>query len=47
MNFEHSDKVLALIEQLNAFMDEHIYPNQDTYLQQVWHWKQGGRSGAH
>jgi acyl-CoA dehydrogenase len=35
MNFEHSDKVLALIEQLNAFMDEHIYPNQDTYLQQV------------
>jgi acyl-CoA dehydrogenase len=35
MNFEHSDKVLALIEQLDAFMDEHIYPNQNTYLQQV------------
>jgi acyl-CoA dehydrogenase len=35
MNFEHSDKVLALIERLEAFMDEHIYPNQDTYLRQV------------
>jgi len=35
MDFEYSDKVLALIERLEAFMDEHIYPNQDTYLQQV------------
>ena len=35
MNFEHSDKVLALIERLEAFMDEHIYPNQNTYMQQV------------
>ena len=35
MNFEHSDKVLALIERLDAFMNEHIYPNQDTYIQQV------------
>ena len=35
MNFEHSDKVLALIERLALFMDEYIYPNQDTYVQQV------------
>ena len=35
MNFEHSDKVLALIERLAIFMDEYIYPNQDTYVQQV------------
>jgi len=35
MNFEHSDKVLTLIERLEAFMDEHIYPNQDTFAQQV------------
>ena len=43
MDFDHSDKVLQLIERLEAFMDEHIYPNQDTYKQQVaamgddWH----------
>jgi acyl-CoA dehydrogenase len=35
MDFEHSDKVVVLIERLEAFMDEHIYPNQDTYTQQV------------
>ena len=35
MSFEHSDKVLALIERLAIFMDEYIYPNQDTYVQQV------------
>jgi acyl-CoA dehydrogenase len=26
MNFEHSEKVKALIEKLSAFMDEHVYP---------------------
>ena len=26
MNFEHSDKVKALIERIEAFMDAHIYP---------------------
>ena len=31
MDFNHSDKVLDLMEQLNAFMDEHVYPNEDTY----------------
>ena len=28
MNFEHSDKVKALIAKLEGFMDEHIYPNE-------------------
>ena len=28
MNFEHSDKVQTLIARLEAFMDEHIYPNE-------------------
>ena len=31
MYFNHSDKVLDLMEQLNAFMDEHVYPNEDAY----------------
>ena len=31
MNFEHSDKVAALIAQVEAFMDEHIYPNEESY----------------
>ena len=31
MNFEHSDKVKALIAKLEGFMDEHVYPNEDAY----------------
>lgn len=31
MNFEFSDKVAALIAQVEAFMDEHIYPNERAY----------------
>jgi len=35
MDFEHSDRVKNLVERLEVFMDEHIYPNQETYRQQV------------
>jgi len=28
MNFDHSDKVKTLLAQLEAFMDQHIYPNE-------------------
>ncbi len=35
MDFEHNDKVKNLLERLEAFMDEHIYPNQKTYQQQL------------
>ena len=28
MNFDHSDKVKTLLAQLDAFMDQHIYPNE-------------------
>lgn len=35
MNFEHTDKVKELIARLEAFMDEHIYPNEDTYNAQM------------
>ena len=35
MNFEFSDKVKNLQQKLTAFMDEHIYPNEKTYDEQV------------
>ncbi|QYJ92884.1 acyl-CoA dehydrogenase family protein [Shewanella spartinae] len=35
MNFEFSPKVQALRERLLAFMDEHIYPNESLWEQQV------------
>ena len=31
MNFEHSDKVQTLLARLQAFMDQHIYPNERTH----------------
>ena len=35
MNFEYTDKVKDLQERAGAFMDEHIYPNEDTYAAQI------------
>jgi acyl-CoA dehydrogenase len=35
MNFEFSDKTKYLQKKLSAFMDEHIYPNEKTYYEQV------------
>ncbi len=35
MNFEHSEKVLELRERVEAFMDEHVYPNEGTYAEQL------------
>ncbi len=32
MNFEYTDKVKGLIEQLKTFMDDHIYPLEPDYL---------------
>lgn len=31
MNFEYTPKVTALLAQLQAFMDDHIYPNEQAY----------------
>ncbi|WP_138936080.1 acyl-CoA dehydrogenase family protein [Roseovarius arcticus] len=49
MDFEFSPKVKDLCERLNAFMEEHIYPNQDVYQQQlqemgygIEHWQNWG-----
>ncbi|HWP65851.1 MAG TPA: acyl-CoA dehydrogenase family protein [Candidatus Limnocylindria bacterium] len=35
MDFEHSPKVKALMGRVQAFMDEHVYPNERTYEEQV------------
>jgi acyl-CoA dehydrogenase len=35
MNFEFSDKVRELQKRLQAFMDEHIYPNEEIFRQQI------------
>ena len=35
MDFEYSDKVKQLMATLTAFMDEHVYPNEALYQQQV------------
>lgn len=35
MDFEYSDKVKALQERLQAFMDEHVYPNEHVFHEQV------------
>jgi acyl-CoA dehydrogenase len=35
MNFDYSDKVKGLQERLRAFMDEHIYPNEKRYYQEI------------
>jgi acyl-CoA dehydrogenase len=35
MNFEYSEKVQALQKRVSAFMDEHVYPNENTYYEQI------------
>jgi len=35
LNFDHSEKVLALRARLEAFMDEHVYSNEKTYAEQL------------
>jgi acyl-CoA dehydrogenase len=35
MNFDHTEKVLELRGQLEAFMEEHVYPNEKTFHDQV------------
>src|SRR5438874_8808899 len=40
MDFAYSNKVKELQKRLAAFMDEYIYPNEDTYVAQL---NQGNR----
>lgn len=35
MDFEYSDKVKGLVEQVKAFMDENVYPNEALFHEQV------------
>ena len=35
MNFDHSDKVKELQRRVQGFMEEHVYPNEGTFLRQI------------
>jgi acyl-CoA dehydrogenase len=35
MNFDYTDKVKSLQQRLRAFLDEHIYPNEKRYYQEI------------
>jgi acyl-CoA dehydrogenase len=35
MNFDYSEKVERLREELEAFMEEHVYPNERTFYEQI------------
>ncbi|HEV7551667.1 MAG TPA: acyl-CoA dehydrogenase, partial [Candidatus Angelobacter sp.] len=35
MNFDYTDRVKSLQLRLRAFMDEHIYPNEKRYYQEI------------
>jgi len=35
MNFDYSEKVKGLMQRLTAFMDEHIYPNEKRFYDEV------------
>ncbi|OWW22575.1 acyl-CoA dehydrogenase family protein [Noviherbaspirillum denitrificans] len=35
MDFQYSDKVKDLQKRLNAFMDEHVYPNEDRFHKEI------------
>jgi acyl-CoA dehydrogenase len=35
MNFEHSEKVQGLIQQVRGFMEEHILPNEGLFIEQI------------
>jgi acyl-CoA dehydrogenase len=44
MQFEHSDKVRPLIERLTAFMDEHVYPAEPVFEQQMAAFRAAGNA---
>ncbi|MFL1405981.1 acyl-CoA dehydrogenase family protein [Marinobacter sp. M1N3S26] len=46
MDFQYSDKVKELRQQLLTFMDDYIYPNEETYKQQKAANKERGRAYA-
>ena len=35
MDFDYSDKVKALQEKLRRFMDDHIYPNEQRFDEEI------------
>ena len=43
MEFEHSDEVKPLQEKLRRFMDEHVYPNEQRFFDEVEENTRAGR----
>jgi acyl-CoA dehydrogenase len=43
MEFEHSEKVRELQERVEAFMAEHVYPNEEDLFAQVSEATDGSR----
>ncbi len=35
MDFDYSAKVKALQARVHAFVEEHVYPNEETYYEQI------------
>jgi alkylation response protein AidB-like acyl-CoA dehydrogenase len=35
VNFDHTEKTKAIVAEVQAFMDEHIYPNQERYKREL------------
>lgn len=35
MNFDYSEKTRSYMERVEAFMDQHVYPSENTYIEQV------------
>ena len=35
MDFEYNDKTKFALDKLSGFMDEHVYPNEATYYEQM------------
>ena len=46
MDFRHSDRSLALQEQVRTFLDEHVYPAEHTFEEQAAAYRAAGRGGG-
>ena len=42
MKFEHTDKTRSLITKVSEFMQDHVYPAEDTYHQEIKEFRKSG-----
>ena len=35
MDFEYSEKTKAMLEKVTAFLEQHVFPNDETYHRQI------------